>query len=207
MRVGDTEYTHDDILDEWYVPDWGDEKISVEHQECVSEVYRLTIVLKALEREYDSQEQTLRLLQDALSERQRQVDSLNAHVKSIDTLLQEPRSGVGDSLQEEHERKIGFMLRWQDEIMKVANRIYNLDGCCHWEGICDHMEQAEREHQAFEAIRKNWWKPVATTYSNGEVKWRAHNYNGSPEPGRDWDDPVDAILEAEKARKAREECL
>jgi hypothetical protein len=82
----------------------------------------------------------------------RELDKLNAHVKSIDTLLQEPRSGFGDSLQREHERKIGFMLRWQDEIMEVANRIYDLDGCCHWEGICDHME---KEHEEIERLQRH----------------------------------------------------
>lgn len=37
-------------------------------------------------------------------------------------------------------KKVADLERWQAEVMEVANRVFKLDGCCHWETICEAIE-------------------------------------------------------------------
>lgn len=41
MLVGGTEYTHDDILDDWYVTGDSERELDIGHVECLDEIYRL----------------------------------------------------------------------------------------------------------------------------------------------------------------------
>ncbi len=35
--------------------------------------------------------------------------------------------------------------RYVEEVAKVANELYDLDGCCHWETVTEHMLQEHEE--------------------------------------------------------------
>ena len=35
--------------------------------------------------------------------------------------------------------------RWVSEVANVANRVFDLDGCCHWETVCERLESQQAE--------------------------------------------------------------
>lgn len=55
------------------------------------------------------------------------------------------REGLGDA-------------RYIKEVAEVANKIYDLDGCCHWETV---IEAMEREHNELIALRRTYADPPA----------------------------------------------
>lgn len=84
-------------------------------------------------------------------------DKYTLYVEKIDEALESPSKFIGDDPLDTHLRKIRFMRRWITEVSEVANDTFNLDGCCHWETICDSIEtQAER----LADIEKRWRRHV-----------------------------------------------
>lgn len=64
-----------------------------------------------------------------------EVEQLQTHVERLKCEYDPDSDGA----------KLSELEQWQEEVAKVADKAFDLDGCCHWEPVCEGIEKQAAE--------------------------------------------------------------
>lgn len=143
-------------------------------------------------------------IKNSLNEQLAEAKAANTRLERECAELARNESVIADQ-RDDAQKQLAKLKRWQDEVMEVANKEFNLDGCCHWEAICDGIEEAVKERDRWQKAFGEADKPMSPLAATALDEMRnpspldAGEIEPAPKP-----DPVETALNG--LYEARQQC-